>query len=205
MLILFGPVPTPTPAISDGSYAYQLFTASHITLLPNYTEKQTSDELGSSCTAYINGGFYDTSNAPLGLVRIGDTVISKQIQSRLLNGFVSDEGINVQAGNFSIQTGPQLIESGKPLSLKIQNDEHARRMVAAEADTLIFLAIYNADSVFDGPLLADLPIILDEINNKENLGIVQAVNLDGGSASAFYNGTVRLSELTPVGSLLCAR
>jgi len=156
----------------------------------------------------INGGFYDTANKPLGLFRIGETVLAKQIQSNLLNGFLSDDGITVAVptGRFVLQSGPLLIQRGNPLPLKIQNDEHARRMVAAKTgEGFLFLTVYKEDSVFEGPLLADLPKVIQKINTKENLGIVDAINLDGGSASAFKNAETTLSELTPVGSLFCIK
>ncbi|KKW11013.1 MAG: hypothetical protein UY49_C0010G0009, partial [Microgenomates group bacterium GW2011_GWC1_49_7] len=77
-------------------------------------------------------------------------------------------------------------------------------MVAAKTgEGFLFLTVYKEDSVFEGPLLADLPKVIQKINTEENLGIVDALNLDGGSASAFDNGETSLSELTPVGSLFC--
>ncbi len=206
------PTPVDTPA-NEQQYTHASFfvpDTSDISLLPNFTQKKTSAALieENNCTYAINGGFYDTSNRPLGLFRIGENVRTKQIQSSLLNGFLSDDGITVAVptGRFVLQSGPLLIQRGNPLPLKIQNDEHARRMVAAKTgEGLVFLTVYKEDSVFEGPLLAELPKVIQKINTKENLGIVDAINLDGGSASAFKNAETTLSELTPVGSLFCIK
>lgn len=169
---------------------------------------------GHSCQSGINGGFYDTDGQPLGLFVAGQ-IASKAIRSSLLNGFFTinagtpsisqtpPEG-NVRLG---LQTGPRLLEDGSALPLRILRDERARRMVAAisSVNDVVFIALFSPDSVFDGPLLGDTPAIIRAISQQENINLVQAINLDGGSASAFYNQTVSLEELTPVGSMFCVK
>ncbi len=168
------------------------------------------------CTSIINGGYYDRQNKPLGLFQVGSTIYSQQIKSDLVNGFIwthasVSAAISIELPHlpflFALQTGPILIREGKQLSLTINNDTPARRMVAAiNMDKhIIFLTLYNGDSVYEGPLLADLPNIVSKISSKENLGITDAINLDGGSASAFYNADTHISELTPVGSIFCIK
>ena len=80
-------------------------------------------------------------------------------------------------------------------------------MAAAKTmdNELLFLTVYSGDSVFDGPLLADLPLVIEKISDEEKLDIAEAINLDGGSASSFYQGETTISELTPVGSLFCIK
>jgi uncharacterized protein YigE (DUF2233 family) len=201
------------------AYAYFIVQNSDdLSLLPNFSHAKDSQTLmtENNCVSVINGGYYDTQNKPLGLFQIGSTIYSRQISSDLLNGFVwanvsVSAAISVKLPQppflFALQTGPILIREGKQLSLTINNDTPARRMVAAiNMDKhIIFLTLYNGDSVYEGPLLADLPDIVFTISSKENLGIAEAINLDGGSASAFYNPDTHLSELTPVGSIFCIK
>lgn len=212
------PTPTTFEEKSKDGYAIIKTEPDRVTLIPNFSEKKLSREIleSNNCSAGINGGFYDTQNQPLGLFVSNFQTAHKAIENALLNGFI---GIGANNGTFighelldmhnriALQTGPLLIANGKPLPLAIKNDEHARRMVAAiDADsTMMFLSLYNSDSVFDGPLLRDVPTMLTEINQKELLNIVNAINLDGGSASAFYNGSTELSELTPIGSFFCIK
>jgi len=215
------PVPTtqplPTPKIKRvDQYAYAYVTAGSLSLIPNFSDRFAAQTIyeENDCKAVINGGFYDKQNKPLGLFQVGDKTYGKQLDSDLLNGFVwmdasgtaviSSE-LSPQPVQFALQTGPMLLFNGNVLPLSIHNDAPARRMVAAKNSELIFLTVYNPDSVFDGPLLGDLPKIVQEISQKENLHISEAINLDGGSASAFYSEETKLSELTPVGSLFCLR
>ncbi len=87
--------------------------------------------------------------------------------------------------------------------IRIQNDELTRRMlVARSGDQWYFLAITDQDNTFNGPLLSDVPKIL----GKVPIVIDEALNLDGGSASAFYSAHgARLGELTPIGSFFCGK
>lgn len=193
-------------------------TTSAMTLIPNFSEKIDTRSLvdANVCSAAINGGFYDTAAKPLGFFFANNRTFGQETHSTLLNGFfwsgtdgiarISTELTGIPF-RFALQTGPLLFWGGKPVPLAIRNDERARRMVVAKSadNHIMFFAVYNGDSVYDGPLLGDLPGIIFDIRTKENLEITEAVNLDGGSASAFYNADTRLSELTPVGSLFCVK
>jgi uncharacterized protein YigE (DUF2233 family) len=201
------------------TYAYVIVQNSDdLSLLPNFPHAKDSQSLMTehNCTSVINGGYYDTQHKPLGLFQVGSTIYSQQIRSDLLNGFIwanvyVPSAISIELPQppflFALQTGPMLIREGDQMALTINNDTPARRMVAAiNIDKhIIFLTVYNGDSVYQGPLLADLPDIVSTISSKENLGIAEAINLDGGSASAFYNADTHLSELTPVGSVFCIK
>lgn len=93
------------------------------------------------------------------------------------------------------------------MTLTSPDDAHARRMIVAKTmdNAYLFLAIYSNESVFSGPTLNELPNVVATLNAKEQLGITDALNLDGGDASALYNGKTQLSELAPVGSLFCIK
>lgn len=199
------------------NYAIIITQPSNVSLIANFSAKKTSDELigDTACIAGINGGFYDTSNRPLGLFSINGMTLRDKSSSMLINGFfgVTNEDspfitpIPRDDVRFILQTGPLLISQGIPYKLAIRKDEHTRRMIAAitTGDAILFIALYQSDAVFDGPLLADVPEFISEINKKELLNITEAINLDGGSASAFYNGETTLSELTSIGSLFCVK
>lgn len=220
------PSPTPAPqnviTLGGQTYTYDYFrvsTPSALTLIPNYSQKADVKTMmtDNNCQHAINGGFYDKTNRPLGLFQSDAKVLAPKIDSDLVNGFLwadAASGAAVIATDlpygafrFAMQTGPVLLFDGASEPLTVNNDTGARRMVAGKStdNTLIFLTVYNGDSVYDGPLLANLPTIVKQISEKEHLGIADAINLDGGSASAFYSGNTQLSELSPVGSLFCVQ
>lgn len=226
-VIRLQPASTPSPtkvteksqtiSAEGNEYAYSWFAAddlSKLTFIPNYERKDTSTEIIEqySCKNIINGGFYNTDYSPIGLVVADGITISEFRKNRLFDGFVSLTGNTAMiattfpdnAGTV-IQTGPLLILNGNPLPLAIKNDERARRMVAAVTaeDTLIFLSVYTKESVYGGPLLAELPEVISAIASYNAWSLTSAINLDGGNASVFRNTSVRLGEITPVGSFLC--
>lgn len=216
-----------TPTLNPGKiitfgneqFMYSYFIVqnpSDLALIPNFSHPKDVETLmtENNCVSAINGGFYDKSSKPLGYFRSDDKVFGSRIDSDLVNGFVWGDAsgaavistdLTFTNYRFAVQTGPVLLFDSKALPLAINNDTGARRMIAAKNDTLIFLTVYNGDSVYDGPKLTDLPGIIQAISQKENLNIADAINLDGGSASAFYMADTKLSELTPVGSLFCLK
>lgn len=209
-----------TVPVNGQTMGYALIEAGaeQVFLIPNFFEQITSEQLMGKheCQAGINGGFYDTANRPLGLFAAGGTTLRGISDRTLINGFfgvtkeglpfVSDE-VPTTPTRFVLQTGPLFVSDTRPRTLSIRNDEHARRIIAAVTSDkkIIFIALYLPESVFDGPLLADVPKFITAIGQKESLSFTDAVNLDGGSASAFYNQTAALSELTPIGSFFCVK
>jgi uncharacterized protein YigE (DUF2233 family) len=215
--------PSPTPVIKTVTinnepmaYAFVQATASRIQLIPNFTDSVSSDDLiqKHACIAGINGSFYDTDNRPLGLFLSNGTTLRARSNSTLMNGFFNITANNIatisydapeEGSRIALQSGPMLISDAYIARLSIRNDEHARRMVAALSadEEIIFLTLFHPESTFDGPLLTDLPAYVAAVNQKELLNITHAINLDGGSASAFHNTDTTLSELTHVGSFFC--
>jgi len=198
-------------------YAFVSVDPKNLTLIPNFDEKKTSSELMQehSCVSGVNGGFYDANNRPLGLFMSDGVTLREKSENALINGFVGVTNQNMtfisnEIGpdmRFIMQTGPFLLSNGLPHTLAIKNDEHARRLIVAQSTDgdFIFIALYDPDNTFNGPLLGDLPLFISEINRIELLNITEAINLDGGSASAFYNGDTTLSELTSIGSFFCVQ
>ena len=208
-----------TVRYKDKNYAYEYFTVSDrtkLTLIPNFTQKKTFTEILTSnhCTAGINGSYYDTNDMPLGGFISGGKALKQPITSRLMDGYISVADVRMDIGlsplpNSSIllQTGPLLFLNNTPLTLRISSDEPARRSISVKTknDSIYFFIIYDPDSVYLGPYLADLPQIVDIIHTDMSLSIVSAINLDGGNASAFKNSTITLNELTHVGSIFCVQ
>lgn len=204
--------------INNETYAYGLIrtSAAHVKLIPNYGKRIDFATIFTSahCTQGTSGGFYDTDYAPLGLVAVDGQIIQPAQPNELFNGYFlvnPDNQASISAELFGgalrigLQSGPLLIQEGTPTTLHIKNDEHERRIAVtvSKDNSIVFIAVYTAASVFEGPLLSDVPTIVQTIGNMESLTITDALNLDGGSASAFWSNDTKLSELTPVGSLLC--
>jgi len=188
----------------------------NLRLIPNFEEKLTSTELlqKNNCRFLISGGFYDQEDQPLGWFFTQEKLFRKEIKSSLLNGFFfydRQEGIiidNVSPTSsvvWGLQTGPLLLFEGKPLVFKMAKDEHARRMVAVldQNDELFFLAVTGSSSLAGGPLLADLPLIVQGIGKSLKNDFKTAINLDGGTASAFINKEKVIKEYTWIGSFFC--
>ena len=194
----------------------EVINPAKLELIPNYSEKVTVKNLveQNNCQAAINGGFYDTTNKPLGLVVTKGNVTAEEKLNRLFDGVVwtTDKKMGVSRGkpmeniSFAVQTGPMLIDEQQVISLKLTEDKNARRMTAiSDGERLWFAAIYDKESPVNGPLLTDLPEIIKDIGTQKEWTITEAVNLDGGLASAFYSPEVNLVEFAPVGSLWCIK
>ena len=211
------PVSYPTVSYKDITYAYASFTVTDhgkLALIPNFTEKKTVQDIvrESSCDYAINAGFYDTSGSPLGMWKNDTEYLRKPIESALLKGFYSVSGykpslsLNVPANpRIALQSGPVLILDSLLLTLRIANDEYARRslVLTTKENRTVFITVFQAESVYNGPLLSELPVVLDLITKKSDITVNSAMNLDGGSASAFYGHGTNLSELSQVGSVFC--
>jgi len=160
------------------------------------------------CLAGVNGGYFDENFAPLGLRIANGQMIAPLQRARLITGVLvaSPRGVQiVRAREFSrrpgvtaaIQCGPFLVDRGQPISGL--NDSHrARRTFAATTNSSRALV-----GVCSGVSLAELAKILATTSLAEDLKIERALNLDGGSSSAFWfgreNGSAfSISEQKPV-------
>ena len=210
---------SPAPVLAQfGNYRYawvKLDNLVNLKLLPNHDTQASSEDLAKTnhCQILVNGSFYDKQNQPLGwLVSQGET-LSEPITSSLFNGY-----FYLQSGRpvisavlpktevaLGLQSGPLLILDSQPLLLKISNDQPRRRVIVAlnNQKELIFLVLTGTDSLYSGPLLADTPKLVAAIGQALNQNLVTALNLDGGSASAFHTDTIHLSEYAYIGSFFC--
>lgn len=198
--------------------SWALVKPEEVELYSNLKEQQLSEQIkvDKSCRVLVNGGFYSKENTHLGLFVSNSEAVSQPIQSALLNGFLlidSTDNIKISADSpditprLGLQTGPLLMQRSQPLLLAINNDEPARRIVAGitSNNELVFLALYKEKSELEGPLLGQLPQIINLFKNQTNINITDAVNLDGGSASVFIANYDLLRELTYIGSYFCIK
>lgn len=191
----------------------QLVNPADLQLIPNFTEKKSAKLLldEHACLYGANAGFYTPEHTPVGLFYTKEQTHDPIISS-LLNGFVyiapglvtiTDAPLDFQGSDwqYAFQSGPLFATSEK---LKIKNDERARRILIAETDKSehYIIALTEKESTNSGPYLSEVPLILA----KAPIAFTRAINLDGGSASAFFNTDgVNLYEITPIGSFLCGK
>lgn len=199
----------------DKSYAVFAQKITHpqkLSLILNFSQQLTSDKIMSDneCNFLTNAGFYTPDYQPLGLLIIDGKQINPVSLSPLLTGFFTKHRNNtltitsdppIKEVEFTFQSGPLILPHSQ---LKIINDEPARRILIAHTGEYewFLLAITQKDNFQSGPFLADLPAIFAQIQ----LNIIQALNLDGGAASTFWQDQgITLNELVPVGSFLCEK
>jgi len=158
-----------------------------------------------NCQKAVNGGFYQEDNKPLGWMIIDGKQIQKVKSSQMFNGFVyiKNKRLDISFTNddeaiYGHQSGPILINQGKPVSLQVANDKPTRRSVIAidQDNNTYILMILNS-------LMQELPEKVSVIAEIEKLSLNKAINLDGGTASAYYDGVNKISELIAVGSVWC--
>ena len=201
--------------LGDKTYTYFLYEIkepANLTLIPNFVEKKTSLSLfeENHCLFGINGGFYTQANKPLGVFFANHNYIVKTPHERsFFNGFVYKKNNKLiisqtlpesEGLDFLFQSGPLLYPNQV---LRSENDFPARRMVLIEivGNKLYGVTLTGADNIHDGPLLSEVPQILDQMP----FPIQKGINLDGGAASAFITKDLTLGEINPVGSFLCQK
>ena len=190
-----------------------------ITLIPNLEKKLSSQEVFSSasCDFLINGGFYTSSNSPLGLLFLEGKTLSPNIRSGFLNGYLglsrtgtlslsSQAPQDLSGYSFVLQSGPYIsLEDGQPPKFEETKD---RRALVAENQSgeKYFVAILEENNYFSGPKLGDLKQLLQLLNQTYSLNLKKAINLDGGSTLAFLqSGEESIPEIKKVGSFLCLK
>src|SRR6266853_6574655 len=151
------------------------------------------------CVCSVNGGYFDPEFKPIGLRISNGEAFSPLRRARMITGILlqSDRGIDViRVGEFSrakkiiaaVQSGPFLVEGNK--RIRGLNDAQLARRT--------FAGIANRDRALLGVCsdvsLSELANILATVAVAGNSKICRAMNLDGGSSSAFWfareNGSV---------------
>jgi len=139
----------------------------------------------------VNGGYFDANFKPIGLRVADGATFSPLRRARLITGILlqSDRGIDVvRVGEFSrtkkisaaIQSGPFLVEGSKRVR-GLNDSQLARRTFAGIATSDRAMLGFCSDVSLSGlaDILATAPIAIDS-------KIRRAMNLDGGSSSAFW-------------------
>jgi Phosphodiester glycosidase len=139
----------------------------------------------------VNGGYFDTEFKPIGLRVTDGTTLSPLRRARLITGILqqSDRGIDiVRVSEFArskklvaaIQSGPFLVEGNKRIR-GLNDAQLARRTFAGIAtnDRVLLGVCSNISLARLANVLATAPIMADS-------KIHRAMNLDGGSSSAFW-------------------
>ena len=144
-----------------------------------------------NCVCGVNGGYFDTEFKPLGLRVADGTTFSPLRRARLITGILlqSDRGIDVvRVSEFSrtkkiidaVQSGPFLVDGNKRIR-GLSDSQLARRTFAGLAtNDRAFLGVCSGVSLAQlANILATAPIAADS-------KVRRAMNLDGGSSSAFW-------------------
>ena len=139
----------------------------------------------------VNGGYFDTEFKPIGLRVADGATFSPLRRARLITGILlqSDRGVDViRVNEFSraketvsaVQSGPFLVEANKRIR-GLNDSQLARRTFAGIATNDRALLGFCSDVS-----LAELANILATVPILEESKIRRAMNLDGGSSSAFW-------------------
>ncbi len=155
-----------------------------------------ADDLGQAmrrdnCLAGVNGGYFDEKFAPLGLRITNGQIIAPLQRARLITGVLvaSSRGVQiVRSREFSrrsgvsaaVQCGPFLVDRSQPIA-GLNNSRPARRSFAAV--TTPNRALVGVCSQLS---LAELSRMLATTSFAGDLKIERALNLDGGSSTAFW-------------------
>lgn len=142
------------------------------------------------CMAGVNGGFFRPGFQPIGLVVAQGRRINRLETAKLLSGviFADDKGIHlVRRGAFVdhpgisalLQTGPYLVEHGAPVRGLSPNDPDRRTFIATDWRRNWAIGTCSALTLEE---LADL-LAFSALTGWK---IDRAINLDGGTSTAFY-------------------
>ena len=146
--------------------------------------------LREKCLAGVNGGYFDPDYRPIGLLTVDGKAIAPLQRARLLTGVLSAAPGKVQilrVGEFTrqqkadaaVECGPMIIDLGKAVH-GLESTRPARRTFAAVATGERAALGFCSDVT-----LADLATIL-ALPLASDFKIQRALNLDGGSSSAFW-------------------
>ena len=143
------------------------------------------------CLAGVNGGYFDQADKPLGLLISDGKIIAPLRKARLLGGIavVSEGRVQLlrvaeyspkQKAVAALQCGPFLVDRAQPVA-GLEDTRSARRS---------FIATSGSDRALLGfcshVTLAQLAKILATPGLAPDLKVQRALNLDGGSSSAFW-------------------
>ena len=142
------------------------------------------------CLAGVNGGYFTPEYAAIGLLIVDGKTIAPLQRARLLTGVLAMSTRNVQimrVGEFApkskldgaIECGPFLVDAGQRVK-GLENSRAARRTFAAVSrDDRVALGFCSHVTLADLSQILTAPLAGD-------FKVWRALNLDGGSSSAFW-------------------
>jgi uncharacterized protein YigE (DUF2233 family) len=168
---------------------------------PNFDRHLAESMTHENCLAGVNGGYFDPEGGPVGLLRSSGKTIAPFRRARLLSGVlaVRQAGVEIfRASEFpakrawreALQCGPFLIDRGKPVA-GLDNTRLARR-------TFVLTTIDRRAAIgYCEPVT--LARLAEGLAALSQLKIARALNLDGGSSSAFWCRTTAKTVSVPEG------
>ena len=209
---------SPSASQGTGSSWILVRDLDKIILIPNFSEMLSSKEASkkNGCLELTSGGFIDTERNPIGLFISENQTFGTYKENQTFNGFfyITDDLRAIISSlapssptRLALQTGPILVKNGKENILKLERDESARRVVAGtnRQGQVVFIIFYDKSNNLLGPKLIELPKLLTKLDEETSLEIDDAINLDGGSHSAFLTSTLKISEVVAPGSFFCIK
>jgi len=188
-----------------------------IELFSNLEEDLPSGDALSkhSCNHLLSGSFYSEKNTHIGLFVTNFVKLSEAQENTTFNGyfFIDEENVAFissappQNPKIAVQSGPILMRDEDTLTISLERDENARRIIAAVTDKgeVVFIAIYDKSNTLLGPKLTEVPSVLSDLQKNTAFEIKDAINLDGGSHSAFITNLIKLTEISTIGSYFCIK
>jgi uncharacterized protein YigE (DUF2233 family) len=143
------------------------------------------------CLAGVNGGYFDPDYKPIGLLISDGKMIAPLQRARLITGVLAASPHEVkilrlrefsrkQRFNAAVQCGPFLVDVGRSVRGLEKTRTARRTFVAAGSGNRAALGFCSDVS------LAELAKILSTTRLADDFRIERALNLDGGSSSAFW-------------------
>lgn len=149
----------------------------------------------NNALAGVNGGYFHQDLTPIGLVVSDGTTLHPLEKAKLLSGLVVVRGKEPPAvvrtaayrqgrqPSQALQCGPMLLEDGRPVA-GLHADKIARRtFVATAPDGRFAIGYITSVTLADAASILALPGVLGD------WGLVDALNLDGGSSTAFWSAS----------------
>jgi uncharacterized protein YigE (DUF2233 family) len=226
-------IPTRKPQINEITlngktyqfHFHKIENGETLKLIPNFQEATFSAQIVKryECDFGINGGFYKKEGGPLGLFFADQKLFGEKIQSTTFNGFLGkkkDGSLIIfnptdltyfpdypnSPYSFLLQSGPLIFLKNEVQPNFIDRDFSRRHLIAKSTMNEFYLfSIFEKDNKFNGPRLEDLRPIYLSPDFKTIADFDLILNLDGGSASAFYDRGVQVEEFKQIGSFLCGK
>jgi exopolysaccharide biosynthesis protein len=143
------------------------------------------------CVAAVNGGYFSPDFAPIGLLISNGEIVARLQRARLITGVLTASARGVQIlrvrefslqgkVNAAVQCGPFLVDHYERVGGLDDSTSARRTFVATGTNDRTSLGVCSEIS------LAELATILATTRLADDLKIQRALNLDGGSSSAFW-------------------